>query len=87
MYATCRSATGPTDPATLEYDYDREADVLYVSIGRPQPAICREVAEVEGLHLLHSLADNRICGATVVWYSKQDKQVLRESIPFKVDLP
>jgi hypothetical protein len=61
--------------------------VLYLSIGKPQPAICREVTGVEGLHLLYALADGQVCGATIVWYSLQRADELREAIPFAVDLP
>ena len=87
MPGTCKSAIGPANPRLVQYDHDRDADVLYMSIGTPQPAICREVLGVEGLHLLYALADGQICGATIVWYSMQQTDQLRAAIPFAVDLP
>lgn len=71
----------------VTYDFDREADVLYIGVGTPGPAICREVAGFEGLHLRYALADDRVVGATIVWYSQQERASLQRAIPFAVTLP
>lgn len=67
--------------------YDREADVLYVSLGKPEPSYVQEDPDMEGLHYRYSLEENRLTGLTIVWYSIQDKEKLRCKIPFPVDLP
>ncbi len=67
--------------------YDEDADVLYISIGAPRPSYAREDSEVECLNLLYAVNDGNLCGATVVWYSEQDKDQLRRRIPFEVKFP
>ena len=32
-------------PAAIDWDYDEEADVLYLSVGEPQPAVGIDVGE------------------------------------------
>ena len=32
-------------PTTVTWDYDEEADVLYLSIGEPQPAVGMDIGE------------------------------------------
>lgn len=67
--------------------YDREADVVYISLGKPKPSYVREDPDVEELHYRYSLEDDRLTGVTITWYSIQDKGKLRRKIPFPVDLP
>ncbi len=67
--------------------YDREADVLYISLGKPKPSYVQEDPDMEGLHYRYSLEDDRLTGLTIVWYSIQGKEKLRCKIPFPVDLP
>ncbi|NPV69764.1 MAG: DUF2283 domain-containing protein [Firmicutes bacterium] len=67
--------------------YDKNADVLYISLGKPVPSVSREDPEIEGLHFRYSIRGNRLSGATVVWYSRQDKKSIMSRLPFKVDLP
>lgn len=71
----------------LRVVYDREADVVYISLGKPKPSYVREDPDVEGLHYRCSLEDDCVTGLTIVWYSIQDKEKLRRKIPFPVDLP
>ena len=67
--------------------YDREADVVYISLGRPRPSYVREDPDVEGLCYRYSLEGDRLTGITIIWYSSQDEKELRRKIPFPVDLP
>jgi len=71
----------------VSMEYDDEADVLYIALGSPQPAIAREDPDIEGLHMLYSVQSGQLCGVTVIWYSRQDKSKLLERIPFSVKLP
>lgn len=71
----------------LEVDYDRDRDVLYVSLGPPRPSFVREDPDVEGLHYCYAVEDRKLCGVTVVWYSTQDKRTLQRKIPFPIALP
>jgi uncharacterized protein YuzE len=79
--------TWPANLGGTQVEYDRVADVLYVSLGDPVPAVAREDAEVEGLHLRYAMDDNHLCGATIVWYSTQDLPTLKAKVPFAVDWP
>ncbi len=46
------------------FDYDREADVLYLSIGEPRPAL--GVESPEGHVWLMDIETDEICGLTIV---------------------
>ncbi|MGB9867361.1 MAG: hypothetical protein ACPLPR_05565 [Bacillota bacterium] len=67
--------------------YDKQADVLYISVGEPVPSVSVEDDEVEGLHLRYSIDSEELSGATIVWYSHQDKAQIRKRLPFEVCLP
>ncbi len=51
-------------PRDLQWDYDEEADVLYLSIGDPQPAIGIDIGE--GLVLRYNEVDQDVVGLTLV---------------------
>jgi uncharacterized protein YuzE len=48
----------------MQWDYDRDADVLYMSVGTPQPALSVDIGE--GLVLRYSEAQSAIVGLTVI---------------------
>jgi uncharacterized protein YuzE len=48
----------------LTFDYDEHADVLYLSLGKPKPAIAEELAD--GVLLRRDPATNAIVGLTIV---------------------
>lgn len=52
----------------MKYDfrasYDNFSDVMYFSIGDPQPSFCDE--QHEGFYIRYSLKSNRFCGVTVL---------------------
>ncbi len=48
----------------LIFSYDREADVLYVSIGKPKPGISEETKD--GIVLRYDVETNKFIGFTIV---------------------
>lgn len=50
--------------STYTYDYDKEADVLYLSIGEPQPAIGIDIGE--GLVLRYDEVEQNVVGLTII---------------------
>jgi uncharacterized protein YuzE len=50
-------------PATITWDYDEEADVLYLSVGEPQPAVGVNIGE--GVVLRYSEARKQLVGVTL----------------------
>jgi uncharacterized protein YuzE len=58
-------ATQLLDPTLkMNWDYDQEADVLYLSLGEPQPAVGVDIGE--GLVLRYSEIQSAIVGLTVI---------------------
>jgi uncharacterized protein YuzE len=51
-------------PAAINWDYDEEADVLYLSVGEPQPAVGIDIGE--GTVLRYDEARNEVIGVTLV---------------------
>lgn len=48
----------------IEWDYDEEADVLYISIGKPRPALGIDIGE--GVVLRYDEARREVIGLTVM---------------------
>lgn len=57
----------------MKWDYDQEADVLYMSMGDPQPALGFDIGE--GLVLRYSEAQAKIVGLTVVGLKSRLDQI------------
>jgi len=51
-------------PAAITWDYDEEADVLYLSIGEPQPAVGIDIGE--GVILRYDDAHREVVGLTLI---------------------
>jgi len=51
-------------PATINWDYDKEADVLYLSVGEPQPAVGIDIGE--GTVLRYDEARQEVVGVTLI---------------------
>jgi len=51
-------------PRELDWDYDEEADVLYISVGKPQPAVGIDIGE--GIVVRYDEAQNEIVGITLI---------------------
>ena len=51
-------------PAEVEWDYDEEADVLYISIGEPRPAVSMDIGE--GAILRYDETRQEVVGLTLI---------------------
>ncbi len=51
-------------PGNLTWDYDEDADVLYISVGEPKPAIGVDVGD--GLILRYDEKKHEVVGLTVI---------------------
>jgi uncharacterized protein YuzE len=50
--------------ASIDWDYDEEADVLYLSVGEPRPAISIDLGE--GIVARYDESQNEVVGLTVL---------------------
>jgi uncharacterized protein YuzE len=64
----------------MQLAYDREADVLYLSVGEPRPAISREVGD--DLLLRIDAKTGEIVGLTVLNLSTRDSETLPIAVDF-----
>lgn len=51
-------------PQEIKWDYDEEADVLYISVGEPQPAIGIDIGE--GVVVRYDEAQKEVVGLTLI---------------------
>lgn len=51
-------------PAKIDWDYDEEADVLYLSVGGPQPAVSVDIGE--GVVLRYDERRKEVVGLTLI---------------------
>jgi len=51
-------------PAVITWDYDEDADVLYLSIGEPQPAVGVDIGE--GVVLRYNETQKEVVGLTLI---------------------
>jgi uncharacterized protein YuzE len=65
----------------MQLAYDREADVLYLSIGDPRPAISREIGDDVLLRVDPNTGD--VVGLTILNLSTRDT---REILPVEVKM-
>jgi uncharacterized protein YuzE len=72
---------------SVRVTYDRECDVLYITLGRSQMGYHRPDPAVPSLNLRYSVKDNTVCGATILFYSGQDRDLVKSRLPFPVSLP
>ncbi len=54
----------PERPGWITWEYDPEADVLYLSVGEPRPAVGIDIGD--GLVLRYDEARNEVVGLTVI---------------------
>ena len=54
---------------TLNIDYDQGADVLYISFGKPKPAICVEVNKGDLVRV--DAYTDKIIGITIIDFKKR----------------
>lgn len=62
-----------TQTEKVEVSYDRESDVLYLSIGKPRPAVTR--GETNGLLVRADPQTHQVVGLTVLDYEKKFRQL------------
>jgi uncharacterized protein YuzE len=51
-------------PSSITWDYDEEADVLYLSVGEPQPALGLDIGE--GVIIRYDEARKEVVGLTLL---------------------
>ena len=51
-------------PSNLTWDYDEDADVLYISVGQPRPAIGVDIGD--GVIVRYDEANHEVVGLTVI---------------------
>lgn len=68
----------------INYDYDEDDDILYISIGKPTPAITEE--KEEGILLRRSIENNKIIGVTILDYKDRLKKKEKINIPKQFNL-
>jgi uncharacterized protein YuzE len=64
-------------PATINWDYDEDADVLYLSIGEPRPAVGIDIGD--GLVLRYDESHREVVGLTVIGLQARLQQGLSAS--------
>ncbi|MCF8010931.1 MAG: DUF2283 domain-containing protein [Clostridiales bacterium] len=69
---------------TLKIDYDKEHDILYISINKPTPSYSNEEGW-KGVFIRREIDSDIITGATILDYSKRSINSLKKHIPFNVD--
>jgi uncharacterized protein YuzE len=59
----------------IEYSYDEEADVLYLSFGPPRPAVGMDIGE--GTILRYDEREKIIVGITIIGVGQRAKKVIK----------
>lgn len=58
----------------LNWEYDEEADVLYISIGKPKPAVGTDIGE--GVIVRYDEKKKEIVGLTIIGFRERTLQSL-----------
>ena len=64
-------------PTSLTWDYDEDADVLYLSVGEPRPAVGIDIGD--GLVLRFDEARREVAGLTVIGLRQRLLKGLQDS--------
>ncbi len=59
----------------LNWDYDEEADVLYISVGKPRPAIGTDIGD--GLVVRYDNKRKEIIGLTILGFRQRTLESLK----------
>ena len=62
----------------INYDYDREVDVLYISFGKPQKAIC--VEDMEGILFRIDPFRDKVVGITVMDFKNKVAHISKKEV-------
>jgi uncharacterized protein YuzE len=68
----------------INCNYDNEDDILYLSIGEPEPSITNELEE--GVFLRRSVKTKKITGLTILDYKYKKNNKIKISVPKEFDL-
>jgi len=63
--------------ARLDWDYDGEADTLYISFGKPKPAVGVDVGE--GVIVRYDEKAREVVGLTLIGVGKRMEEYIRKS--------
>jgi len=66
-------------PTVITWDYDEDADVLYLSLGAPQPAVGVDIGD--GVIVRYDEARQEVVGLTVLGLRTRLLKGLREAQP------
>lgn len=67
----------------LSFSYDKRADVLYISVGKPKKAISREIQD--GILIRFEPKTKRIVGLTIIDFTARFKTTKTKSIPITLE--
>ena len=60
---------------SLNWEYDEEADVLYISVGKPRAAVGVDIGE--GVVVRYDEKKNEVVGVTIIGFQKRTLQGLK----------
>jgi uncharacterized protein YuzE len=66
-------------PTAITWDYDEDADVLYLSLGEPQPAVGVDIGE--GIIVRYAETRQEVVGLTVLGLRARRLKGLKEEQP------
>ena len=64
-------------PDTIDWEYDEEADVLYLSVGAPKPAVGVDIGE--GVVVRYDEVNNEVVGLTILGLRERVIKEIAES--------
>ena len=64
-------------PDSITWSFDEDADVLYLSVGEPRPAVGLDIGD--GLVLRYDEARNEVVGLTVIGLRERLRRGLRDT--------
>ena len=70
--------------STINYDYDIDEDILYLSVGEPRPSITEE--NEEGILIRKDIKTGKITGVTILDYKDRIKNKEKINVPKIFDL-
>lgn len=62
----------------IQYNYDKEADVMYISFGKPKKAIC--VQEEEGILFRIDPFRDQVVGITIIDFKERVDRLSKQNI-------
>ena len=63
---------------SLNWEYDEEADVLYISVGRPRPAVGTDIGD--GVIVRYDAKKKEVAGLTILGFRARTLQSLKEAV-------